>query len=198
MAGSMSSLCVSVSLCIIHRKHPLIHKKRIALRYHIDTSGHILQRRVCLKTHVVREAVLRLLWRHPFGQGYQHVRTLADALFHEQNLPFPFLHQLQRAFKNLFRMTLLVEVQHQSWQGMQGILDGTVIVSESGTRRRPDRQFRLHLFVSCQHPSAHIQQFRVSTHLLPILSGGGKGRSPVTPTDASKMCVYHIVSSFLL
>ena len=114
MAGSMSSLCVSVSLCTIHRKHPLIHKKRIALRYHIDTSGHILQRRVRLKAHIVREAVLCLLRRHPFGQGNQHVRTLADALFHKQDFPLAFLHQLHRAFQDFLRMTLLVKVQHQS------------------------------------------------------------------------------------
>ena len=43
------------------------------------------------EAYLLGEALLCLLRRHPLGQGDEHVRALADTLFHEQDFPLSLL-----------------------------------------------------------------------------------------------------------
>jgi hypothetical protein len=65
-------------------------------------------------------------------------------------------------------MTLLVEVQHQSVQWLQGIGNGTVVVTELSAMRRPYRQTMLQLIVTFLYTCAHLREPGLSAKLLPI------------------------------
>lgn len=83
-------------------------------------------------------------------------------------------------------MAFIVEVQHQSAKGLQGIGYGAMVVSEPGTDGCPHGELGLQGFIASQDASAHVGQPGLLAKLLPIGSGGGHGRGAMALAYAGK------------
>ena len=83
-------------------------------------------------------------------------------------------------------MPLLVEVQHQSVQRLQGVGYRTVVVLILSALRCPPGQTVLQCLFTILNTFAHLSQPRLTTHLFPILLVGGDGRGTMTSADTSK------------
>ena len=141
--------------------------------HQIDAARHVLHGSVGGEAYILGETLLRFLGSHALGKPDQYVSAAANTLLHQQNLPATFLLKLHRARKNLRRIALLVEVQHQSRQGLQGIGYGAVVVLEPGTMGSPYGKAALQLLVAGFDESAELGQLWTAACLLPLLTGDG-------------------------
>ena len=154
----------------------------------VDAARHILQRGVGLETYIGREAFLSFLHGHASRQGDEYVGALAHGFLDEEHLPHTIAVELQRAGQDFGRMALVIEVEHEALQGLQGILHGAVVVVEGGTMGCPYGQIGLHVFVALQDESASFGQLGVTAHLLELGAGDGTDRGFHPCPVAGKEC----------
>ena len=116
--------------------------------------------------------------------------TPTHAVFHQQHRPLSFFLKLQSLFHDFGGVTFLVEVQHEALQRFLGILDGAVVVLESGTVRSPDGQPVFQLFITGFNPPAHVCQPGFVSQTFPFFTGGGHDRCAVAPPYAGKCHIF--------
>ena len=87
-------------------------------RHHVDTPCNILHGLIRLKACDVFHGFLRFIRCYTIGQFHQYMRTSSHRFLNEQ---YGIGRFLQKNLLNLFRMTLLIEIEHQSFQRFQRI-----------------------------------------------------------------------------
>ena len=153
------------------------------LGHHIDTPRNILNCSIGRESRSLLHQFLSRFRRHPVRQLHQHMSTTTHRFFNEQR------HQwrlLQKSGTDFIRMPLLVEVQHQTVQRLNGIRNGSMVVLKLRAMRRPYWQTMLQLIVTLLYTLTHLGQPRLLAKLLPVFSGGREARGPVPLTYTSK------------
>ena len=180
---------------------------------HVDAAGNVLHGLVGFETGGLAYALLRLLGCHACGQLHEHMRAPAYRFFYEQGdesaergnlLRLIIVHcqfSIDQFANNVVRVSLLVEVQHQSLQGLHGIGRSPMVMAELGAMGCPHPQLGLlALNDVCVDAfgfqplnlCALLSQPRVAAHGLPLLLGSGLDGCIEAPCEAGEcLCVVH-------
>ena len=154
--------------------------------HQVDAARHVLHGSIGGEAHIGRETLLRLLGTHARRKVDEHVCTAAHTLLHQQDVPTAFLLQLHGARKNLRRMALLVEVQHQPRERKEGVGYGAVVVLERSAMGRPYGKAAFQFLVAGFDEPAELGQGGLAACLLPLLAVDGHHGCAVPVAHAGK------------